>query len=50
MAAAEPGPERPRVEDAPDGFHDRQQLEGQAGPTVTIAWQGGEPTLRGVLA
>jgi uncharacterized protein len=26
----------------------RQQLEGQTGPTVTIAWQGGEPTLMGV--
>lgn len=26
----------------------RQQFEGQAGPQVTIAWQGGEPTLMGL--
>src|SRR6478609_6370536 len=26
----------------------RQLLESQTGPSVTIAWQGGEPTLMGV--
>jgi uncharacterized protein len=26
----------------------RQQFEGQGGPVITVAWQGGEPTLMGV--
>jgi uncharacterized protein len=40
--------DRFRMTDEVLGEYIRQVIESQAGPVVTIAWQGGEPTLMGV--
>ena len=38
----------PRMSDEVMETYVRQTLQGQSGPTATLAWQGGEPTLMGV--